>query len=194
MPYIRECVVTTVDKAGKVHIAPLGIIAENDGWVVAPFRPSTTLDNLGEVPFAVANYTDDMRVFAGCLTGRKDWPTVPVAGYPVPRLEAALAHSVLQVVSVRDDGVRPRHFCRVVQEEMHAPFTGMNRAKAAVLELAILVSRLNMLPREKIEAEIAYLTIAIDKTAGPQEAEAWNWLMQRVSDHLTVAKSGEPDR
>ncbi|MHA6641248.1 DUF447 domain-containing protein [Mesorhizobium sp. A623] len=193
MPYIRECIVTTVDKAGKVHIAPLGIIAEKDSWVVAPFRPSTTLDNLGEVPFAVASYTDDVRIFAGCLTGRKNWPTVPVAGYPVPRLEAALAHSVLEVVSVSDDGVRPRHFCRVVQEEMHAPFTGMNRAKAAVLELAILVSRLGMLPREKIEAEIAYLTIAIDKTAGPEEAEAWGWLMQRVSDHLDTEKSGEPD-
>jgi hypothetical protein len=193
VPYIRECIITTVDKAGKVHIAPLGIIAENDGWVIAPFRPSTTLDNLNAVPFAVASYTDRVRIIAGCLTGRKNWPTVPVVGYPVPRLEAALAHSVLEVASVSDDGVRPRHFCRVVQEEAHAPFTGMNRARAAVLELAILVSRLNMLPREKIEAEIAYLTIAIDKTAGPQEIEAWGWLMQRVSDHLATTRSGEPD-
>jgi hypothetical protein len=187
MPYIRECIVTTADKAGRVHMAPLGIIAEQDGWVVAPFRPSTTLDNLAEVPFAVASYTDDVRVFAGCLTGRKDWPTVPVAGYPVPRLGAALSHSVLEVVSVTDDGVRPRHFCRVVQEEAHAPFTGLNRARAAVLELAILVSRLGMLPREKMEAEIAYLSIAIDKTSGPAEAEAWGWLMQRVNDHLAAA-------
>ena len=79
------------------------------------------------------------------------------------------AHSVLKVVSIDDDGMRPRHFCRVVSEATHAPFTGLNRAKAAVLELAILVSRLAMLPREKIEAEIAYLTIAIEKTAGPDE-------------------------
>ena len=52
------------------------------------------------MPFAVANYTDDVRIFAGCLTGRKDWPTVAVEGCPVPRLAAALAHSVLEVVSV----------------------------------------------------------------------------------------------
>ncbi len=184
MPYIRETIITTVDASGKVHIAPIGIIAEKDGWVIAPFRPSVTLDNLAAVPFAVANYTDDVRIFAGCLTGRKDWPTVPVEGFAVPRLGAALAHSVLQVESIADDGVRPRHFCRVVQEETHAPFTGLNRAKAAVLELAILVSRLNMLPREKIEAEIAYLSIAIEKTAGPDEKEAWGWLMQKVTDHL----------
>jgi hypothetical protein len=173
-----------VDRSGKVHIAPLGIIAERDGWVIAPFRPSVTLDNLGEVPFAVASYTDDVRIFAGCLTGRKDWPTVPLDGFPVPRLAAALAHSVLRVESVTDDGVRPRHFCRVVQEEAHAPFTGFNRAKAAVLELAILASRLSMLPREKIEAEIAYLSIAIEKTAGPDEREAWGWLMEKVEGYF----------
>jgi hypothetical protein len=188
VPYIRETIITTADKGGKVHIAPIGIIAEKDGWIIAPFRPSVTLDNLVEVPFAVANYTDDARIFAGCLTGHRDWPTVPVDGFPVPRIAAALAHSVLAVESISDDSVRPRHFCRVVQEETHAPFTGFNRAKAAVLELAILVSRLNMLPREKIDAEIAYLSIAIEKTAGPEEKEAWNWLMQKVTEHIAVDK------
>ena len=192
MPYIRETIITTADKSGKVHIAPLGIIAEKDGWVIAPFRPSVTLDNLAAVPFAVANYTDDVRIFAGCLTGRKDWPTVPVEGFPVPRLAAALAHSVLKVESISDDSVRPRHFCRVVEEETHAPFTGFNRAKAAVLELAILVSRLGMLPSEKIEAEIAYLSIAIEKTAGPEEKEAWGWLMQKVTDHLAGEMKPHP--
>ncbi len=195
MPYIRECIVTTVNRTGKIHIAPLGIIAEKDGWIIAPFRPSATLDNLGEVPIAIANYTDDARIFAGCLTGRKDWPTMSVESCPVPRLEAALAHSVLEVVSIDDDGVRPRHFCRVVSEQTHAPFIGLNRAKAAVLELAILVSRLGMLPREKIEAELAYLTIAIDKTAGPEEKEAWGWLLERVTEHFAAGDaSGEDAR
>ncbi|HEY5817495.1 MAG TPA: DUF447 domain-containing protein [Mesorhizobium sp.] len=193
MPYIRETILTTVNRAGKVHVAPLGIISEKDGWIIAPFRPSTTLDNLAEVPFAIANYTDDVRVFAGCLTGRKDWPTVAVEGFAVPRIEAALAHSVLEVAEIHDDPVRPRHFCRVVSEAMHAPFTGFNRAKAAVLELAILVSRLHMLPRDKVEAELTYLAIAMDKTAGPEEQEAWGWLMRRVTDHFAdVDAKGKP--
>jgi len=49
-----------------------------------------------------------------------------------------------------------------------------------VLELAVLSTRLGMLPREKIEAELRYLQIAIDKTAGARELEAWEWLMERV--------------
>ncbi|WP_271898021.1 DUF447 domain-containing protein [Candidatus Phyllobacterium onerii] len=187
MTYIRETIVTTVDDKGVAHIAPLGIIQHEDGWVIAPFRPSKTLENLAAIPFAIANYTDDMLIFAGCLTGRKDWPTVAVKNCPVPRLEAALSHSVLKVVSVDEDAMRPRHFCKVVSEATHAPFTGLNRAKAAVLELAILVSRLSMLPPEKIEAEIAYFAIAIEKTAGPDEHQAWSWLMEKVKDHRDAA-------
>ena len=46
MPLIRETILTTVSAEGRLHIAPIGIIADGDGWIIAPFRPSTTLDNL----------------------------------------------------------------------------------------------------------------------------------------------------
>jgi len=52
-----------------------------------------------------------------------------------------------------------------------------------VVEAAILTSRLDMLPRDKIMSEIAYLKIAIDKTAGPEEREAWEWLMDKIAAH-----------
>ena len=39
----------------------------------------------------------------------------------------------------------------MVHAASHAPFQGFNRAQAAVIEAAILASRLHMLPREKIE-------------------------------------------
>jgi hypothetical protein len=180
---IRETIVTTRDADGRVHIAPIGIIAEGEGFVIAPFRPSTTLENLKAVPFAVANYTDDVRIFAGCLTGRPDWPTVAAEEVPVPRLAAALAHAELVVERVAEHPERPRFHCRVARVVGHAPFAGLNRAKAAVIEAAILVSRLHLLPHEKVAAEIAYLQNAIDKTAGPEEAEAWGWLMEWVRQH-----------
>jgi hypothetical protein len=183
MPMIRETIVTTVSVAGAVHIAPLGIIAEGDGWIIAPFRPSATLDNLRAVPFAVANSTDDVRVFAGCLTGRRDWRTVPADHVPVPRLAGALAHAELVVDRVSEDDQRPRFHCRVVHRASHAPFSGFNRAQAAVVEAAILVSRLHMLPRVKVETEMAYLAIAVEKTAGPAEEEAWRWLSEKVQSH-----------
>jgi uncharacterized protein len=190
MPMIRETIVTTADNDGAVHTAPLGLIAEGDGFIIAPFRPSKTLDNLRAVPFAVANYTDDVRVFAGCLTGRHCWPTVPSGEVPVGRLAGALAHAELAVAHVIEDPQRPRFHCRVLRTDSHAPFLGFNRAQAAVVEAAILVSRLDMLPREKVEREIAYLEIAVGKTAGDAEREAWEWLMERVASRYAGAPAG----
>jgi hypothetical protein len=181
---IREVIVTTISAAGVPHVAPFGLIAaEPEEWVIAPFHPSTTLDNLRSVPFLVANYTDDVRIFAGCLTGRRDWPCVASSKVPPPRLAAALAHAEMAVVSVHEDPQRPRFRCRIIHRETHAAFEGLNRAKAAVVEGAILVSRLGMLPREKVENEIAYLEIAIGKTADDATREAWGWLMEAVRTH-----------
>jgi hypothetical protein len=79
-----------------------------------------------------------------------------------------------------------------VHRVSHAPFEGFNRAKAAVIEAAILASRLDFLPREKIEREIEYLRIAVEKTAGAAEQEAWGWLMDKIREHYAAvaARSG----
>src|SRR5262249_7271213 len=78
---------------------------------------------------------------------------------------------------------RPRFHCRVVYTAAHEPFRGFNRAQAAVIEAAILVSRLRLLPRERIVREMAYLQSAITKTASTAEEEAWNWLVDAVRAH-----------
>ena len=90
MPRIVETIITTTSASGEVHIAPLGLIEDGGGWVIAPFRPSRTLDNLRAVPFAAASHTDDVRVFAGCLTGRRDWPVVATDKVKGMRLASAL--------------------------------------------------------------------------------------------------------
>ncbi len=76
----------------------------------------------------------------------------------------------------------------MVHQESHAPFRGFNRAQAAVLEAAILVSRLHMLSPEKVARDIDYLRIAVGKTAGPKEWQAWDWLMARIEAHESEAK------
>jgi hypothetical protein len=192
MPMIRETILTTLGGDGRVHVAPIGIIADGERWIIAPFRPSTTLDNLAAVPFAVANHTDDVRIFAGCLTGRSGWPTTASDNVPVPRLVGALAHAELAVVDVTEHEQRPRFHCAVVNRRSHAPFEGFNRGKAAVVEAAILVSRLHLLPRAKVEAEIAHLAIAVEKTAGAEETEAWAWLMEAVRAHYAGDRAKSP--
>ena len=100
---------------------------------------------------------------------------------PVPRLQASLAHLELAVIETREDAMRPRFVCRVVHRAAHAPFEGFNRAQAAVIEGAVLVSRLHLLPRSEVEAEMSRLAIVVGKTAGDNEAEAWSWLVRKAA-------------
>jgi hypothetical protein len=188
MPRIIETIVTTQSAAGEVHIAPLGLIEEDEHWIIAPFKPSRTLDNLIANPCAVASHTDDVRVFAGCITGRRGWPLAKADTVKGARLQDALSHWELRVERVVEDAQRPRFACRIVHVANHAPWSGFNRAQAAVLELAVLSTRLNMLPPGKVEGELKYLEIAISKTAGPRELEAWGWLMERIE----AWRRGEP--
>jgi hypothetical protein len=181
MPRIVETIVTTLNQKGEAHIAPLGLIDDDGtGWIVAPFRPSRTLDNLMSHPFVVASHTDDVRVFAGCITGRREWPLLKADIVNGVRLENAVSHWELKVDRLTDHEQRPRFHCQIVHSGSHRPWPGYNRAQAAVLELAVLSTRLGMLPPEKVESELRYLQIAIDKTAGERELEAWGWLMERI--------------
>lgn len=180
MPKIIESIITTLNGDGSPHIAPMGIWQKGEHVVLAPFKPSATLDNLKKRECAVVNYTDDVRIFAGCLTGRYTWPVEPAERVEGIRLSDALTHRELKLDDIEEDEIRPRFLCKPVHEKSHQPFAGFNRSQAAVLELAILVSRLHMLPAEKVTSEIEYLTIAMEKTAGDAEKQAWSWLIERV--------------
>lgn len=180
---IQETLVTTTNSTGQIHIAPMGIHVEDDHIIILPFKPSTTLENLLRNRCAVINYCDDVRIFAGCLSGRRDWPTHPAECIQGHYLRASLAHSEVELERFEDDAVRPRLYCKEVHRVNHKPFLGFNRAQFAVLETAILISRLDRLPWEKIQSEIAYLRIGLEKTASERELEAWSWLMEIIQRH-----------
>jgi hypothetical protein len=193
---IFETVITTCSPAGVVHVAPMGVrYVEAPGGarvVVKPFRPSTTLDNLLTTRTAVLNLTTDVRVFAGCVTGRRDWPVLPASrpGEPTAvRLASTLEHVLLRVESVQDDPERVTFSLSVVRAEQHASFRGFNRAQAAVIEGAVLVSRLRMLRPVKVATVMGYLQIAFDKTAGEAEREAWGWLQDAVAAHAARTRA-----
>jgi len=92
-------------------------------------------------------------------------------------------------VRIEEDPVRPKLFCKAIHTVNHAPFQGFNRAQYSVLEAAILISRLDRLPLEKITAELDYLRIGLEKTAGIRELEAWNWLMAIIEKHTAEIKA-----
>jgi hypothetical protein len=179
---IFETIISSVDSQGNVHVTPFGIQMQDGLVVISPYRPSVTLDNILATKHAVMNLTDDVRVFAGALTRRSAWSVIEadkITGY---RLADTLGHKELKLVEIKDDATRPQLFLKIVHEMQHQSFQGFNRAQAAVIELAVLTSRLNFLNKEKVLSEMQYLQIAVDKTAGERELQAWTWLAEKVEN------------
>jgi uncharacterized protein len=180
---IYETIITTVDMAGNPHITPFGVQKKEGLIVISPFKPSTTLTNILATECAVMNLTDDVRVFAAAIVKAQTQAIVPATIVNGVRLAETLAHQELRLEQVVEDAERPQLWMRVVHQETHQPFAGFNRAQAAVIELAVLASRLNRLPKEKVLSERAYLQIAIDKTAGERELQAWQWLVEKIDGY-----------
>jgi hypothetical protein len=189
---IYETVISTVSADGMPHVAPMGVRYRGAEVILMPFKPSTTLANVVATGHAVLNIVTDTRVFAGSVTGRRSWPTVAAVRVGGVRLACALNHAELALAELQDDPQRPVLRMVRVFEASHAPYIGFNRAQAAVVEGAVLVSRLHMLPAAKVDAEMKYLQIAIDKTAGPEEHEAWGWLTEAVARHRASTPTSVP--
>ena len=107
MNYIFETIVTVRGDAGRTQVTPLGVRQQGDWVVLAPFKPSLTLDLLLQSRAAVINCTDDVRVFAGCIVGRRDWPLVPATRVDGVRLASCLAHEEIELAEFIDHAQRP---------------------------------------------------------------------------------------
>ena len=192
---ILEIIISTVNPDGSIHLAPMGLTltepeAASDtmpaGASLAPFAPSRSLDNLLQRGTAVINLCDDVRIFAGCLTGRRDWPTKALPGHRgEARLEAALSYQLVSVKAFGNNSERPRFCCTVIESQQIKPFNGFCRAQFAVIEAAILVSRFNRTPARELTREFEQLAIIVQKTAGAAEFEAWDWLKAAFDENLS---------
>ena len=183
---IHEVIVTTINKDKKVHIAPMGVkILQSDSkkYVqISPFKPSQTLNNILETKIATVNFIDNVKVFSGIVTEeKKDWELEVFDDKFAPHLQNTNTHMNVEASEEHDDPVRPRIICEVVNEQIHRPFLGFNRAQFSVIELAVLSTRLGRIDDNKIKDEMKYLKIGIDKTAGENEKEAWEWIEKKIN-------------
>ena len=187
---IHEVIVTTISNEGIVHIAPMGIRFIDKQVVISPFKPSTTLNNITENNIATINFIDDVRVFAGIVSRyKKDWELSARTDLEiVPNLTLTNTFYNVVVNEYQEDDKRPNIICDIKNSAVIKPFLGFNRAQFSVIEAAVLLSRLGMISMEKIDREIEYLKIGIDKTAGPHELEAWGWIQDKILSYKKDSK------
>lgn len=181
---IIETIVTSLDAAGTVNIAPMGIDWSEERPVLKPFLDTATFRNVSATGAAVVNLTDDVLVFVRAALSKAQCPTIPAVVVNGVVLDAACTWRELEVVAVDDTPPRSRIETRVVHQGARREFLGFNRARHAVLEGAILATRIHLLPAEEIRTELARLRVPVEKTAGPREWEAWHLLTSHVDARL----------
>ena len=182
---IIETIVTTTDESGVVNVAPMGVewTGGDDPPVLKPFLDTATYRNITATGSAVVNLIDDVRVFARAAISNPDYPVVPAAVVRGVILRDACSWLELTVSGVDSTPPRSRIETTVVHRGTKREFIGFNRARHAVLEAAIYATRVHMLDRDFLEAELVRLQVLVDKTAGPAEYEA----MALLADYIRSA-------
>ncbi|MDI9348717.1 MAG: DUF447 family protein [Candidatus Symbiobacter sp.] len=181
---INETIITSITPDAKTHFAPMGLHWDGSGELtvgtnimLAPFRPSTSLDNFIRDSVAVVNFSDDVGIIADCILGKQDFPTLAAAKIRGRRLENCLAHAEIEFFRIEEDATRPQCHGKIIHLVTHKNFAGFNRAQHAVIEAAILYSRRHLLPRTEIAANFERLAILVAKTASEREHTAWQKLV-----------------
>ncbi len=126
--------------------------------------------------------TDDVLLLARAAVGGVEplphlVPAVKVRGFV---LQDACRSYEFEVGSIDTSQQRVRIECSVVHRERLRDFFGFNRAKHAVLEAAILATRIGLVPLADIESEFQKLGVVVSKTGGSQEVAAFAFLQEHL--------------
>ena len=181
---ILEGIVTSRDVAGQINVAPMGPLVDTSmsQFQLRPFKTSQTYKNLRETPHGVFHVVDDVLLLAQAAIGRlPETPrTFPAHAIPGDVLASACRWYEFSVESVDDGQDRTLLSARVVHSGRLRDCFGFNRAKHAVIEAAILATRLHLVGRSELRDELQRLSLIVDKTAGHQERAAFELVLSHI--------------
>ena len=180
---ILEGLVTTAAADGRLHVAAMGPWIDHGEratgrltrLVLKPFATSQTAVNLVRERCGVFHVCDDVLLLARVVAGRLDEPppSRPATAANGRVLLDACQAWEFAVDAIDDSRERFEITARVTAEHAGRPFLGFNRAAHAVVEAAILVTRVHLLGRDETQRRIEDLRVLVEKTGGPREEEAF---------------------
>jgi len=169
---IVETIFSTLDGKGTPNFAPMGVVWGEKHVVVRPFRATQTYRNLLLSGCGVANLSDDVLAFVKCgLFGAL------LPHFPAARVQGAVFSqccSWVELVVLEQGGSEDRaeFKCRIEYWGRRRDFIGFCRAGGAVLEAAILATRLALCDRGKVNESLDLYKRIVDKTGDRREKEA----------------------
>jgi hypothetical protein len=177
-------VLATLGDDGQPHLAPMGPLVRGDMrrlWL-RPFRTSTTYANLKRTGAGVFHLTDDVELIAHAAVGQvASLPSLDLTLTDCgPVLAEACRWYAFRVESLDDADERTSIVASVVDHGVLREFSGFNRAKHAVIEAAILATRLHLIPPAAMAEDFARLQVIVGKTGALAERRAFDFLLNYV--------------
>ena len=181
-----ETVITTTGSDGAVNCGAMGVRWGEEELVFWPFDATRTLRNLRVHGEAVVHLTDDVLLFVQAALGRPRPVTRPAAAIDGAVIEDVQSWREVVVTEITPAaGELPRSMvrARVVASGIgtRQPL-GLCRARHAAVEASILASRLRWLGAEHVSGELERLQELVDKTAGPRERAAMDYVRRYVAE------------
>lgn len=191
---ILEGIVTTLSTDGGVNIAPMGAVIDDAQersirrMRLRPYQGTATLANLTRTGQGVFHVTDDVELLARAAVDRLE--TLPGL-LPAQKVEGwiladACRWYALRVLKIDASAPRADVDAEVVDCGRLRDFFGLNRAKHAVVEAAILATRVKLLPPAEIREELKRLALPVEKTGGAAEQRAFAFLQDYVEHAFEV--------
>jgi hypothetical protein len=130
----------------------------------------------------VFHITDDVLLLAHAAVGQ---PNPPPCTSPAPKVDGVILADAcrwyaFEVESLDDAEERTSIVARVVDRGVQREFLGFNRAKHAVVEAAVLATRVHILDAREIMEEFDRLAPLVAKTGAAAEHEAFDFLRRHV--------------
>lgn len=179
---IIEGLLTTTNQNGTAHIAPMGPVVDEQlqDWLLRPFDSSTSFRNLQRTGLGVFHVVDDVLPVVQAALGQQVDLAVAKLEEGLWLIPSACHWYALQMLEWNTNQPRAEVRAQVIRTNVIRPFWGWNRAKHAVLEAAIMATRLQLIGPELVRDELDRLAVAVEKTAGPREKTAWSLVCDYV--------------
>ncbi len=177
---IIEAIFSTVNEVGLPNFAPMGIVWGAEELTVRPFRQTRTYRNLIATGYGVANLTDDVLAFVESGLYDALLPHFPASTIPGVIFQDACSWRELAVITANGTDERAEIRCRVVDQGWRRDFLGFNRARNAIVEAAILATRIHLQDPPTVLEALDRFGIIVIKTGDEVERMAF----ERVRDYV----------
>ncbi len=177
---IIETILSTLDENGNPNFAPMGLVWGDEFITVRPFRNTCTCRNLLSSGYGVANLTDDVRAYVECGLYEEILPGFPAKVVPGVVFQGACSWREMAVISRGGSDDRAELRCRVMHKGRQKDFLGFCRAGNAVIEAAILATRLGLFDRATVAERLIQYGEIVDKTGDENEKQAFQLIRDYV--------------